>query len=203
MSRRKEPTTDLDCELILQPPGGESPKSSAKGALLILVVMFGWLMLIYGAAAVVARNDPNIELPIAVSRGVVVTPADGWYSAADEWDVGETGVALQKSGVYVAFWVDEFRGTNEDLLTMVLEELRPSFESFRNLPVGPVTVAKDLPGLTVRFSGLTDWGYEENQLVVLSHAGTSVVMLAETLKGQLSWVQGDIDTMLANIKVPQ
>ena len=147
MSRRKESKADLDCELILQPPALETPKSSAKGALLVVAVMFGWLLLVYGAAAVVARNDPNVELPIAVSRGVVVTPADGWYSAADEWDVGEAGVALQKSGVYVAFWVDEFRGTNEDLLIMVLEELRPSFESFRILPSRSVTVAVDLPGL--------------------------------------------------------
>ena len=36
--------------------------------------------------------------------------------------------------------------------------------------------------------------------MVLSHAGTSVVMLAEALKGQLGWVQGDIDTMFSQYR---
>ena len=54
----------------------------------------------------------------------------------------------------------------------------------------------------VHFSGITEWGQEENELVVLSHRGISVVMLAEALAGQLGWVQDDIDTMLATLEVP-
>jgi len=165
--------------------------------------MFGWILVILGIGAVVARNDPNTETPITVGLGVVVTPADGWYSATDEWEVGDSGIALQKSGVYVAFWVDKYRGTNEDLLASVSDELSPFFESFRQLESQPVTIAGDLEGLIARFSGITDAGYEEDLLAVLAYDGTGVVMLAESLPGQMRWAQGDIYFMLRNIEVPR
>lgn len=198
-----DPGTDPRCDL--GPPLREDavPKSSLRGASLVAVVMFGWLVLVAGMSAVVARNDPNVEIPVEVSRGVVVMPADGWYSAEDVWDVGESGISLQKSGVYAAFWVDEYRGSNEDLMTAVIDELSPSFESFRALPARSVTIAGDLAGLRVRFSGTTEWGYEEGELVTLSYRGTSLVMLVEALTGQLDWVQDDIDWMLDNLEVPR
>ena len=170
---------------------------------MVLAVMFGWLLVIVGASSVVARNDPNIEVPIPIARGVVVMPADGWYSAEEEWDVGENGIALQKSGVYVAFWVEEYHGTNDELMAGVLNGLSPYFDSFQRLPAQPIIMAGRLEGLMVRFSGITEWGYEENMLAVLSHEGTSVVMLAEAAAGQLHWVQGDIDRMLRTIEIPQ
>ena len=94
-------------------------------------------MLVFGMGAVVARNDPNVEIPMEVNLGVVVTPADGWYSAAEDWDVGETGIALQKSGVYVAFWVDEYRGYERRAHGSALDELKPGFDSFRALALLP------------------------------------------------------------------
>jgi hypothetical protein len=169
----------------------------------VAAVMFGWLLIVYGMDAVVARNDPNVEIPIEVNLGVIVMPADGWYSAADVWDVGENAVALQKAGVYVAFWVESYEGDNAGLMTAVLDELKPGFDSFRSLPAVPVTVAGDLPGLMVQFSGITDWGDEENELVVLSYKGASVVMMAEGLAGHVAWAQDDIDAMLRDLTVPR
>ncbi len=199
----KEPPAEVGCELMLPPQTVEPRRSSARGALLVLAVMFGWLLVVFTMSAIVARNDPNMELPVEVDLGVVVTPADGWYSAADQWDVGESAVALQKSGVYLAFWVGEYRGSNDELMTEVLQELRPGFDSFRALPARSVTVAGDLAGLLVYFSGTTEWGQEENEVVVVSYRGISVVMLAEAQPGQLSWAQGDIDTMLSTLEVPR
>jgi hypothetical protein len=89
------------------------------------------------------------------------------------------------------------------LMTSVLEELKPGFDSFRALPAGPVWVAGDLPGLRVRFSGATEWGQEENEVVVMSYRGTSVVMLAEAQAGRAVWAQDDIETMLGTLEVPR
>jgi hypothetical protein len=169
---------------------------------LVATVMFGWLFIVFGMSAVVARNDPNVEVPVEVNLGVVVTPADGWYPAT-KWDVGENGIAFLKSGVGVAFWVDPYQGTNEDLMTEVLETFRTQWDAFRDLPPSQVTVAGDLDGLMVHFTGITDWGQEENEVVVLSYRGISVVMLVEAPSGGLSWVQGDVDTMLSTIQVPR
>jgi hypothetical protein len=186
-----------------QPLSEEPHRPSLKGALLVVVVMFGWSITVFGMGAVVARNDPNVEIPVEISLGVVVTPADGWYSAAQEWDVGEAGIALKKSGVYVAFWVDKYRGTDQQSMAAVLEELKPGFDSFRALPASSVRVAGDLPGLMVQFSGITDWGEEENEVVVLSYQGIRVVMFAEGLVGRIAHVQDDIDTMLSTLTVPR
>ena len=56
-----------------------------------------------------ASNDPNVEVPVEVNLGVIVTPANGWYSAARVWDAGPDGISLQSSGAYVAFWAEEYR----------------------------------------------------------------------------------------------
>ena len=52
-----------------------------------------------------------------------MTPADGWYSAADVWDVGPTGLSLQKAGAYVAFWAEEYIGTNDELMAEMVDHL--------------------------------------------------------------------------------
>jgi hypothetical protein len=200
-----DPATDASCEFMLPPTDADDQMSRSpwRGVLITVAVMFGWLSIVYAMSAAVARNDPNVEVPVTVSRGVIVTPADGWYSATDVWDVGESGISLQKSGVYVAFWVDQYDGTNDTLMSAVVDQLSPSFGSFHALPAREVTVAGDLPALLVNFSGITDWGHEENELVALSYQGTSVVMLAEALTGQLNWVQGDIEKMLDTLEVPR
>jgi hypothetical protein len=186
-----------------QPIPEEPQRSSLNGSMLLMVVMFGWLLVVFGAGALVGRNDPNIEVPVPVAHGVVVMPADGWYSAAKIWDVGEEGIALQSNGIGVAFWAKEYRGTNDELLADELAGLRADYDSFRVWPAQAVTVAHDLPALMVYFSGISEWGLEENELVVMSYRGIGVVMLAEASAGQLAWVQDDIDNMLASLVVPR
>lgn len=188
--------------LVPQPLPEEPHRSSLHGSLLVVVVMFGWLLIVFGMSAVVGRNDPNVETPVEVNLGVVVTPADGWYPATD-WDVGKNGVGFQKSGVGVAFWVDSYQGDTDQLMASVLEQFRGQWESFRDLPANRVTVAGDLPALLVHFTGGTAWGQEENEVMALSYRGVSVVMLVEAPSGSLGWVQGDVDTMLATLQVPR
>jgi hypothetical protein len=188
--------------LVPQPLAEEPDRSSLHGSLLVVVVMFGWLLLVVGMGAVVARNDPNVETPVEVNLGVVVTPADGWYPASD-WNVGENGVGFQKSGVGVAFWVNAFQGSTEQLMASVLEEFRGQWDSFRDLPASRVAVASGLPALLVHFTGGTDWGQEENEVMALSYGSLSVVMLVEAPSGALEWVQGDVDTMLETLQVPR
>jgi hypothetical protein len=166
--------------------------------------MFGWMLFVFVLAAIVARNDPNVEVPVEVDRGVIVTPADGWYSAAEVWDAGEGGLTLQSSGVYVAFWVEEYQGSNDEYMTDWLEALGQEFESFRPLPSAAVTVAGDLPGLVVHFSGISaELGREEDEIVVVTYGGVGVAMWARAETGQLAWVQGDLDDMLGNLVVPR
>jgi hypothetical protein len=134
---------------------------------------------------------------------VTVTPADGWYSAADVWEVGEGAVALQNSGVYVVFSATPYSGTNNDLLNEALNDVEPDFESFRVLPATNTVVAGDLAGLAVIFSGVSDnWG-PENELVVATSRGVGVVMLATGSAGQLDQIQGDLDVMLSTLVVPR
>ena len=179
-------------------------RSSWRGSLILVAVMFGWMLLTLALSAIVARNDPNIEVPTEVDLGVIVIPADGWYSAADVWDVGDTGIALQSSGVYVAFWAEPYQGTNEELMSEWLDSLGRDFESFRPLPAAPVKVAGDLPGLVIHFSGVSaELGREEDELVVTAYGGIGVAMWARAEAGQLAWVQKDLDSMLRSLVVPR
>lgn len=184
-------------------PDGGATHPSRRAPLLVVVVMFGWMFFVFALAGVAAPNDPNVEVPIEVGRGVIVTPADGWYSAAEVWEVGPDAVSLQSSGVYVAFSVEEYAGTNDDLLAETLESLELDFDSFRVLPAAGTTVAGDLPGLVALFSGVSEhWG-PENELVVATHGGTGLVMLATGPAGQLSRMQDDLDAMLDSLVVPR
>ncbi len=184
-------------------PGDRGTRSSWRGSLVLAAVMFGWMIFAFALAAIASSNDPNTEVPVTVGRGVIVTPADGWCSASDVWDVGPDAISLQSSGVYVAFTVVEYAGSNEELLAEWLEYLAKDFESFRVLPASPVTVAGGLPGLATFASGSSEhWG-PENELAVTTHKGTGVVMMATAPAGQLARVQDDLDTMLDTMAVPR
>jgi hypothetical protein len=184
-------------------PDDDERRSSWRGALILLAVMFGWMILVFALATATASNDPNVEVPIEVNLGVVVTPADGWYSAAKVWDAGPTGISLQSSGAYVAFWAEEYAGANDDLLAEMLASLDGQYESFRALPAAAITVAGDLPGLAVVFTGTAPSGRVEGELAVATYGGTGVVMWAEAQEGQLSQVQSDLDSMLSSLVVPR
>lgn len=205
VSRRVDPETDPLCELVPRPSEDEPVKSSVRGTLVVALVMFGWLLIVFGMSAAVARNDPGGEAPVSMERGVVVTPAEGWYSAEDDQRVGASQLVLQKSGAYVTFTVAAFEGTSEELLGYAVQQLQTSFESFRALPERSVVVAGDreLPAALVQFTGVTEWGSEEGELVALSYGGTGVVMLAEALPGQLRWLQGDVDKMWQTLEVSE
>jgi hypothetical protein len=184
--------------------GGEPKRSSWFGSSIVVLVMLGWMVLVLGLGALVSRNDPNVEVPVEVALGVVVTPADGWYSAAERWDVGEDAVSLQSSGVFVGFWVERYQGTNGEYLDGWLDDLAQEFDRFRPLPAASVTAAGDLPGLMVYFSGVsTDLGQEEGELVVVTHGGIAVAMWVRAEPGQLAWVQGDLDSMLYHLAIPR
>jgi hypothetical protein len=184
-------------------PVAGTKRSSRRGSLILVAAMFGWMLFVVLLAAIASPNDPNVEVPVDIGLGVIVTPADGWYSAAEAWDVGEGAVSLQSSGIYVAFSADAYTGTNDDLLSDMLADLKPDFESFRVLPATSTTMAGDLPALSVLISGASDnWG-AESELVVATSDGVGVVMLATGPAGQLTQVQGDLDTMLDTLVVPR
>ncbi len=184
-------------------PSQGAGRSPWRGLGILVVVMFGWMLVVFLMAAIASPRDPNVEVPIEVGRGVVVTPADGWYSAADVWDVGPNAASLQRAGAFVAFAVDEYAGTNEELLAEELAALETEFDSYRELPAAATTVAGDLPGLTVLFSGTSDSSRQEGELVVATYGGTGILMLAIAPEGQLARVQGDLDTMLDTLVVPR
>ena len=178
-------------------------RRSWSGSSFVVLVMIGWMVVMVSLGALVARNDPNIEVPLAVDLGVEVTPADGWYSAADHWDVGAGGITLQNSGVFVAFWAENTPLTNEQYLSELLDVFAREYEQFRPLPAAAVYVAGDVPGLMVHLSIVSpDLGREEDELVVATHGGIGVAMWARAQPGQLAWVQGALDAMLQSLVIP-
>ena len=185
-------------------PDRGSTGLSWRGPLVLVAVMFGWMLFVTTLAVLAAPNDPEVEIPVEVGRGVVVTPADGWYSAADVWDPGPDAISLQSSGAYVAFWAEgDYEGTSDDLLNEWLRSLEPDFESLRVLPATETTVAGDLAARAVLFSGVSAYWGAENELVVAAHGGLGVVMLATAAAGQLARIQGDLDMMLNTMVVPR
>jgi hypothetical protein len=184
-------------------PDQQETRWSRRGSLILVAVMFGWMLVVFAAATIAESHDPNVEVPLDVNLGVIVMPADGWYSAAKVWDVGPTGLSLQSSGAYVAFWAEEYSGTNDDLLSEMVDGLERNFDSFRVLPAAATTIAGNLPGITALFSGVAQYGRVEGEIVVVTYNGMCVVMRAEAQEGQLSKVQDDLDYMLDNLVVPR
>ncbi|NLE10556.1 MAG: hypothetical protein GX630_03530 [Actinobacteria bacterium] len=184
-------------------PGGRSTRPSWRGPLIVVAIMFGWMVFTFALAAIAAPNDPNVEAPTPVGLGVVVTPADGWYDAGDDWEVGPDAIALQKSGVYLAFWASSYGGTNESLLDEQLGYLKEDFDSIRVLPASSTTVAGDVVALATLVTGVSEYWSPENELVVAVSRGVGVVMLATAPSGQLARVQGDIDAMLDDMVMPR
>ena len=111
--------------------------------------MFGWLIVVFVLAAVAAPQRSEHGGPRRVGLGVVVTPADGWYSAADVWDVGADAVALQKSGSCT--WPSrpsEYAGHQRRVARRAAGRCSSQdFESFACCPPSATMVAGDVPGL--------------------------------------------------------
>jgi hypothetical protein len=169
--------------------------------MILVAVMFGWMVLVFVLAQSVASKDPNVEVPVKVNLGVIVTPADGWYSAAKVWDAGPTGVTFQNSGAYVAFWAEQYEGSNEDLLSEWVGILRQQYDSLRTLPATATTVAGGIPALASVFSGVVYNERREGEVVVSARDGLGVVMWADAGEGQLARIQGDLESMLDGMVV--
>jgi len=182
-------------------PDQQRTRPSWRGPLILLAVMFGWMVIVFALAGLAAPAGSGT--PIRVGLGVVVTPAGGWYSAADVWDVGPNAVSLQKSGALVAFAVESFAGTNEALLSEQIDFLKQTFSSYRELPLSSTTLAGDVPALKVLFSGVVNSSRVEGEVVVATSAGTGVIMLAQASPDQLASVQRDLDDMLRTMQVPR
>jgi hypothetical protein len=181
-------------------PESRELRPSWRGPLLVVFVMFGWMTVIFALAGIAA---PNFKAtPVPIGRGVVVTPAAGWYSASDLWDVGPDAVSLQKDGALVAFGVEAFSGGTPAFLASYSDWLRGQLGSYRALPTSSTTIDGDRTALRILFSGVANSSRIEGELVVATSAGTGIVMLARAHQGQLAGVQHDLDDMLRSLKVP-
>ncbi len=174
-----------------------------RGPLILVVVMIGWLLVNLSLAAFAGPAGDNAPTPVELGRGVTVTPAKGWTSAADVWEVGPNAVSLKRAGVVAVFAADAYDGTNEDLLAFQVDDLETQFDSFSDLPAAESTMGGGLPALTVLFSGTADSSRLEGELVTAAHGGTGVVMLAVAPAGQLPRVQADLDAMLSSLVLPR
>ena len=132
-----------------------------------------------------------------------MTPAGGWTSAQNVWNVGPGAISLQRAGVLAAFAADSYSGTTQQLLDAQLSGVRGQFGSFRSLPAASTTVAGGVPALKVLFSGTANSSQLEGELVVGTSGGIGVVMLAVAPSGQVAQVQSDLDSMLNSLVIPR
>jgi hypothetical protein len=88
-------------------------------------------------------------------------------------------------------------------LLVHLAALQGQFGSFRTLPVASTTMAGGVPALKVLFSGTSDAGRLEGELVAAAEAGVGVVMLSVATPGRVARVQSDLDAMLDGVVVPR
>jgi hypothetical protein len=182
------------------PVGG--PRSAWRAPLLLVAVMVAWVFIAMGLAGFSGPTGGSPLAPVTLGQGVTLTPADGWASAQNVWDVGPNAVSLQHAGALVAFGADSFTGSAQELLDQQLSGVKGQLAAFRSLPTASTTLGTGIPGLKVLFSGTADSGDVEGELVVGADGATGVVMLAVAPPGQIARVQSDLDSMLGSVEVP-
>jgi hypothetical protein len=165
--------------------------------------MIAWVFVLMGLAGFSGPFGGSAPTPVTLGQGVTVTPADGWASAQNVWDVGPNAVSLRHAGVLVAFGADSFAGSAQELFDLQLADAKAQFGAFRSLPAASTTVGAGLPGLRLLFSGTADSGDVDGELVVGADGATGVVMLAVAPPGQMARVQSDLDSMLKSVAVPR
>lgn len=167
--------------------------------------MVAWLFVVLGLAGFsgLSSRGTSGQTPEKLGQGVTVTPAAGWQSAKNVWDVGPGAISLQRAGALVAFAADAWDGTDQQLLDDQLSSVRTQFGSFRSLPTASTTVGNGVPALKVLFSGTSNSSDLEGELVVAATGSTGVVMMAVASNGQLPRVQGDLDAMLESVVIPK
>jgi hypothetical protein len=186
-----------------RPSPSAGPRGSPwRGPMILVVVMIGWLLFTLLLAAIAAPAGAGSPEPVELGQSVTVTPADGWTSAADVWEVGPSAVSLKRAGAIAVFAAERYDGTSEQLMAAELDNLKGEFDSLSELPAAESSVA-GLPALTVLFSGTADSSRLEGELVAAAGGGIGVVMLAVAPAGQLPRVQADLDDMLESMVVPR
>jgi hypothetical protein len=165
--------------------------------------MVVWLIVVSSLSGFSGVGGGSTAPAQTIGQGVTVTPASGWTSAQDVWNVGPNAVSLQHGGALVAFAADAFSGTTQQLLDDQLSSTQQQFGSFRSLPVGSTTAAGGKPALKVLFSGTSNSSNLEGELVAVATGQTGVVMVAIAPAGQIAQVQGDLDSMLNGLEIPR
>jgi hypothetical protein len=161
--------------------------------------MIGWMMIVFGLSAVSTAGSEVPQTPISLGHGVTITPAGGWTSASDIWQVGPDAVSLRRAGVLAAFAAADFDGTAGQLLDEQMSALEGQFGSFRTLPTSATTIDGGVPALKVLFSGTADSGRLDGEVVAAQSSGRGVVMLAVAPVDQMAQVQADLDAMLRSV----
>jgi hypothetical protein len=164
--------------------------------------MVAWVIVIYslsGFSGLGGRSQPAQT----IGQGVTVTPAAGWVSAKDVWNVGPNAISLKRGGALVAFAADAFSGSTQELLDQQVSDTEKQFGSFRALPAGTTTVAGGQPALKVLFSGTSNSSSLEGEIVAFATGRTGAVMVAIAPAGQIIQVQGDLDSMLKSLVIPK
>jgi hypothetical protein len=165
--------------------------------------MIVWLVVVLSLSGFSGVGGGSASPAQTIGQGVTVTPASGWVSAQDVWNVGPNAVSLKHGGALVAFAADAFSGTTQQLLDDQLSSTQQQFGSFRTLPVGSTTVAGGRSALKVLFSGTSNSSDLEGELVAVATGQTGVVMLAIAPAGQIAQLQGDLDSMLNGLVIPR
>jgi hypothetical protein len=166
--------------------------------------MIAWMLFVMALAGFSGPTTGAAQqTPASLRQGVTVTPAAGWSSAQDVWNVGPGAVSLQHAGVLAAFAAGSYSGTTQQLLDQQLGDLKAQFGSFRSLPPASTSIAEGVPALKMLFSGTADSGDLEGELVVGTIGGTGLVMLAVAPAGQVAQVQADLDEMLNGLVIPR
>jgi hypothetical protein len=163
--------------------------------------MVVWMFVVFALSGFSALAPGGAQAPQTLGQGVTVTPAPGWSSAQNVWNVGPNAISLQRAGALVAFAADAYGGTTQQLLDDQLSSIQSQFGSFRSLPAATTTVDNTRPALKVLFSGTANSSNLEGELVAAATGQTGVVMMAVAPAGQIARVQGDLDAMLESLVI--
>jgi hypothetical protein len=177
-------------------------RSPWRAPLLLVGAMIVWMLFMMSLAGFFGSATGIPQAPVALGQGVTVTPAPGWSSAENVWNVGPNAVSLQKAGALAAFAADTYSGSAQQLLDTQLASVQRQLGAFRSLSPASTTIDNGVPALKVLFSGTANSGLIEGELVAGTSGGVGVVMLAQAPSGQLVRVQPDLDDMLKSVSIP-
>ena len=89
--------------------------------------MIAWMLFVIALATFSGPAAGSPPAPATLGQGVTVTPAPGWDSAQNVWNVGPNAISLQHAGVLAAFGSDSYGGTTQQLLDDQLAGVQQQF----------------------------------------------------------------------------